>query len=66
MALTKRIKPDVKDVVRQYLVDGKGFGDFAPRTKQSVYIRIRYYIQIGINAGLLEMPKKRLSDLVDH
>jgi hypothetical protein len=58
MALTKRIKPDVKDVVRQYLIDGKGFGDFAPRTKQSVYIRVRYYLQIGINAGLFEVPKK--------
>ena len=57
MALTKRIKPDVTEVVRGYLIDGKGYGDFSPRTKQSVYIRVRYYLQIGMNEGLISRPE---------
>ena len=57
MSRTKRIQPDVKDIVRQYLVDGKSFKDFEGRTKQSVYIRVRYYLQLGINAGIISAEK---------
>ena len=58
MVHTKRIKPSVREIVKKYLVDGLSYSEIDPnRTKQSIYIRVRYYLQVGINAGFLKLSE---------
>lgn len=67
MSHTSRVNPEVKQRVRQFLVRGKSHADIDPAvSKQSQYARIRYYLQVGINAGYVASPAKMKARAADE